>query len=376
MKNIVVVLPVLPHYRIDLLTLLSKELNNKDIKLTVVSGTNAGKKSVKEIENTPFELIKNKTSGVTVSKFEIQWQTGLIRSILKIKADKVVILYHAGKINHNILLLSLQLRKIPYVLWGSGSGDRRTDLSTLQRKMKSLFKHLFIKNSSAYLTYGTRFKEQLQLQGYPKERIFVAQNTINVEQIYKELKSNKTSNDGNKLRFLFVGVIFANKRLDTAIKAFGKLASQGFQFKFDIVGNGEIIAELKELATEEGVSEMVEFHGPKYADDLAAFFQSADVFILPGTGGLAINEAMAYSLPVITTPGDGTAYDLVQENENGFILNFDYSQEELEKRIMSFLKLNKTDLLKMGQLSLEVVKQKATLDNMVKQIVRSIEFSE
>jgi glycosyltransferase involved in cell wall biosynthesis len=373
LKKVTLVLPVLPHYRLALLSLLSKELAKKQVALTVITGTNAGNKSVKEIEDTPFKLIRNKTSGLTISKLEIQWQKGLITSVKKSSPDKVIILYHAGKINHNLLLLILQLKKTPYVLWGSGSGDRRTDLSSLQRKMKSLFKYLFIKNSSAYLTYGTRFSEQLKKQEYPENRIFVAQNTIHVEEIYTQLTPKKVRNESKELRFLFVGVIFAKKRLDTAIKAFGQLASKGFRFKFDVVGNGEIIEDLKTLAESEGIATNVEFHGPKYADDLALLFKNADVFILPGTGGLAINEAMAYSLPVITTPGDGTAYDLVYKDRNGFILDFDYPQEALENSIAHFFNISKEELAQMGAESLNIIKEKATLRNMVDQIIRSLE---
>jgi glycosyltransferase involved in cell wall biosynthesis len=201
----------------------------------------------------------------------------------------------------------------------------------------------------------------------------VAQNTIHVEEIYTQLTPKKVRNESKDLRFLFVGVIFAKKRLDTAIKAFGKLASKGFRFKFDVVGNGEIIEDLKTLAESEGIASNVEFHGPKYADELTLLFKNADVFILPGTGGLAINEAMAYSLPVITTPGDGTAYDLVYKDRNGFILDFDYPQEVLENSIAHFFNISKEELAQMGAESLNIIKEKATLRNMVTQIIRSLE---
>ncbi|MFN8426382.1 MAG: glycosyltransferase [Anaerolineales bacterium] len=38
---------------------------------------------------------------------------------------------------------------------------------------------------------------------------------------------------------------------------------------------------------------------------------------LPGTGGLAVQEAMSYGLPVIVAQGDGTQDDLVRK-ENGW----------------------------------------------------------
>lgn len=364
---------MLPHYRVDLLSALQQEFSKQGVDFTVITGTNAGKKSVKEIESTSFKLIRNNTVGVTVTKLEIQWQKGLINSVRKYKPDSVVVLYHAGKLNHNLLLLYLQLKKTPYVLWGSGSGDRRTDLSALQRKMKALFKYLFIKNSHSYLTYGTKFKDQLISQGYPEKRIFVAQNTLNVEDIYTQHSSFlKDQKPNGIVKFLFVGVIFANKRLDTALEAFGRLAKKGFHFQFDVIGGGEIVEDLKSQARELQIENNVTFHGPKYKDELADFFRKADVFLLPGTGGLAVNEAMAYSLPVITTPGDGTAYDLIENGQNGFILDFDYEVHDLERKISHFIEIPRSELLEMGNKSLSIIKQKATLSNMVRQIVKSV----
>ena len=43
----------------------------------------------------------------------------------------------------------------------------------------------------------------------------------------------------------------------------------------------------------------------------------SNIFVLPGTGGLAINEAMAYGLPVICSEADGTEKDLVIKVERG-----------------------------------------------------------
>ena len=47
------------------------------------------------------------------------------------------------------------------------------------------------------------------------------------------------------------------------------------------------------------------------------------MFVLPGTGGLAINEAMAHRLPVISGYADGSADDLVVDGVTGFRLKED-----------------------------------------------------
>ena len=60
-----------------------------------------------------------------------------------------------------------------------------------------------------------------------------------------------------------------------------------------------------------------EFIGAKHGDELKPYFAEADLFVLPGTGGLAVQEAMSHGLPVIVAKGDGTQDDLVRA-ENGW----------------------------------------------------------
>ncbi|MFX7690329.1 glycosyltransferase family 4 protein, partial [Acinetobacter baumannii] len=55
-------------------------------------------------------------------------------------------------------------------------------------------------------------------------------------------------------------------------------------------------------------------------EGVGPYFDAAEVYLLPGTGGLGINEAMAHSLPIISGFADGSADDLVVDGENGYRL--------------------------------------------------------
>ncbi|MGK0489041.1 MAG: hypothetical protein ACJAXB_002233, partial [Candidatus Endobugula sp.] len=61
------------------------------------------------------------------------------------------------------------------------------------------------------------------------------------------------------------------------------------------------------------------------------------------------------------------------KDRNGFILDFDYPQEALENSIEHFFNISKEELGQMGEESLKIIKEKATLRNMVDQIIRSLE---
>jgi glycosyltransferase involved in cell wall biosynthesis len=76
------------------------------------------------------------------------------------------------------------------------------------------------------------------------------------------------------------------------------------------VGDGPARGELQELAKQ--IYPQAEFPGDQRGADLQPYFAAADLFALPGTGGLAVQEAMAAGLPVIVAEGDGTQDDLVR----------------------------------------------------------------
>ena len=104
-------------------------------------------------------------------------------------------------------------------------------------------------------------------------------------------------------------------------------------------------------------------HGAKYGDELLPFFRNADVFLMPGTGGLGVNEAMAYGLPIISTEGDETVVDLIEGN--GYLLQHMGSVEEQKVAIRKFVELPLSVKQAMSHRSLELILQRAPLKNMV-----------
>jgi len=61
------------------------------------------------------------------------------------------------------------------------------------------------------------------------------------------------------------------------------------------------------------------FTGAVHGRDLNALLDAADVFVLPGTGGLAVQQALARGLPVIAAEGDGSQEDMVTP-DNGWLV--------------------------------------------------------
>ncbi len=112
-----------------------------------------------------------------------------------------------------------------------------------------------------------------------------------------------------------------------------------------------------------------EFPGAKHGAELAAYFSAADLFVLPGTGGLAVQEAMSYGLPVIMGQGDGTNDELVRP-ENGWQIPPD-DLPALAETLRTALS-DATRLRRMGAESYRIVREEINLEKMVGVFVEAL----
>ena len=124
---------------------------------------------------------------------------------------------------------------------------------------------------------------------------------------------NKAVPDGRRM-ILFVGRLVATKNLPLLIQACIAVKEQA---RLVIVGEGEEREALERQAEELGVDAV--FVGPVYGLDLLAFYQAADVLVLPSKReafGAVVGEALMAGCPVLVSDKAG-ASSLVREGVNG-----------------------------------------------------------
>lgn len=105
---------------------------------------------------------------------------------------------------------------------------------------------------------------------------------------------------------LFLSRVHPKKGLPILIEAVARLRPAGWRFV--IAGPDELghTAEMKALSVAQGVSEAFSFVGPQYGSEKTALYSEADLFVLPTYSenfGMAVAEALAHEIPVITTTG-------------------------------------------------------------------------
>jgi glycosyltransferase involved in cell wall biosynthesis len=104
--------------------------------------------------------------------------------------------------------------------------------------------------------------------------------------------------------------------VENLIHAFALLKDQGSTLHLVVGGQGRLMEALRHQAGELGLEASVTYTGFVPEDDLPAYYQAADLFVLPTAAlegfGLPTLEALASGLPVVGTPIGSTTEILTQ----------------------------------------------------------------
>jgi len=249
----------------------------------------------------------------------------------------------------------------PVIGWGLGAPPSSGLLSGLRKSWRLHFLRPF----DGLITYSRRGAEEYAALGFPADKIFVAPNAAAARPT-QPMPARPAGFDG-KPGVLFVGRLQARKRIDLLLQACAGLP-EGLRPRLVIVGDGPERRALEALA--QTVYPAAEFPGAKHGDELAGYFSAADLFVLPGTGGLAVQEAMSYGLPVIMGQGDGTNDQLVRPGNGWQIRPDDLSA--LAGSMQTALS-DAARLRQMGAESYRIVKDEINLEQMVGVFVEALQ---
>jgi glycosyltransferase involved in cell wall biosynthesis len=245
----------------------------------------------------------------------------------------------------------------PVIGWGLGAPQASGIETSLRTR--------FLASLDAVIAYSQTGAEQYVAAGVPAERVFVAPNAVTARPTQAPLNRSISFPEGRPT-LLFIGRLQARKRLDVLIRACAALP-ENLHPQLIIVGDGPEREPLETLAGQ--IFPATTFTGARHGLELEPYFAAADLFVLPGTGGLAIQQAMAHTLPVLVGEADGTQAELVRP-ENGWLLtdaNVPTLTEALQQALSSPAKLRQ-----MGLASYRIVSEEVNLEKMVEVFVKAV----
>jgi glycosyltransferase involved in cell wall biosynthesis len=339
---------VLPSYRVPFFDALAAACEGG---LSLYAGQARGDESILAGKLRVAEHARARNVHLLGGAFYFCYQPGILNWLANWDPDALILEANPRYLSTPAALRWMQQRGRPVVGWGLGAPPVVGPLAHLRRWGWVGFLNRF----DALIAYSQRGAREYAALGFPRERIFVAHNAV---------AAGPTAKPDDRPRFvdrvtiLFVGRLQARKRIDYLLKVCGEMPEP--KPRVIIVGDGPERQELERLARK--VYPSAEFVGAKNGDELTPFYVSADLFVLPGTGGLAVQQAMAHALPVIVAKGDGTQEDLVRP-ENGWLI-----QPETHEALAAALREALADLprlRRMGAESYRIVAQEINIGKMV-----------
>ena len=314
--KVVVLYRVIQHWRCPMFQRISN-LENIDLKVfygadfkgtKVVSGDKIeGFKS----EKLYTIKIKKKHNGI---ERQMPFCPTLFFHLIKENPDVILTEGKSNFANAILGFIYAKLFRKRIIWWGLGKLRNETLGSN-----KDKFVQNIEKKCDAQLVYSSVGKDYYESIGIPSSKIFTAVNVVETERIKAIMQSQDyqfaVASKDSSFNVLYVGAVNKNKRIELLINAFAAFSKDKNDVKLTLVGDGSYLQEIKVMIKEKGLVN-VETPG-QVINGLYKYFANADVFVLPGLGGLAISEAMSFGLPIICSFGDGCEVDLVDAT-NGF----------------------------------------------------------
>ncbi|MBG0785834.1 MAG: glycosyltransferase family 4 protein [Anaerolineaceae bacterium] len=350
---------VLPDYRAPFFNALSQAC-------TGGLGVFAGKPRPQEMIHTKdcleqARLTQGRNIHLLRGGLYLCWQQGLLAWLDRWHPDVLIVEANPHYLRTPAAIRWMHRRSRPVIGWGLGAPSVSGPLASLRMSRRKRF----IEQFDALITYSQTGASEYAALGFPPEKIFIAANAV-APAPQNPLPKRPQPKPGSPLQVLFVGRLQARKHIDNLLQACAALPAER-RPEVVIVGDGPEIENLEKLAAD--IYPSAVFTGALYGEELADRFRSADLFILPGTGGLAVQQAMSFGLPVIAAEADGTQADLVRP-ENGWQIPPNdpaVLRETLDRA------LGDPDRLRaMGAESYRIVAEEINLENMVDVFVKAL----
>lgn len=366
MKRVLFIFDKVAHYHRELFQSLEQELLSHGVELHLLSGqASANAVGRVGLKNAVVKLeSKFGFKEYRLGSYTFRMQSGVLEKIREIKPDVVVNMCHVGNATHWRIIGFKKISGFKLAAWQCGYEYH-------PGRLKGWLLNRFVPRYDHHLAYHSNARDYALSHGARADQITVMHNTINEEKIAtlpkdeaRALLVGKHPEIGDRKIILFVGAVLAEKRIEVILQALDRMKRNDAVLV--LVGDGEHLPVIRQLCAERDdvviTGSIVEGVGP--------YFDAAELYVLPGTGGLGINEAMAHRLPIVSGFADGSADDLVVDGENGFRLRENTPAELAEK--MAAILDNPELARRMGERSRELITGKFAFREFINRIVTQL----
>jgi len=331
----------LPHYRVRFYELLAER---GGFEYVVFHGAPPSWVGTPELTG-PFAFPQRRVNNreFRIGPLTLVYQP-VIREIMTGGYDAVVITTESKFIANLALVLLGKLRGFSVLYWGFGyhpvRGSRESDVpNPVMHKITTAIKKGFTNLSDGFIAYTKSGAERLMESGYPRERTFFVQNTIDMSEQLR-LWAAEQNTDPQAIRrefglkpdstvFTFIGRLVPIKRVDQLIEAVRRINANKLSqrpVEAVIIGDGLCMDDLKTQAKDVPGIHFLGHKPPN--DEVARCLKVSAASVVAGMVGLVANHALAHGCPVITRELDTHSPELeyIEHDRNGLIIPGDMDQ--------------------------------------------------
>jgi len=245
----------------------------------------------------------------------------------------------------------------PFISWCTDTLHTERFLDGWQRRIR----RMIIPRAHACLTPSTAGLARFVYWGAQPDRVRIVPQGPDVSVIQKTVRAiregevERGPSDGAVI--LYVASLTERKGVALLLDAFRRVHAQLPGTRLQLVGEGPLREELAQKIEAWGLGDAVQLVGFVPHTELATWYARADVFVLPtleDTYAVALAEAAAYGLPIVTTPFAGAAAEVLREGLNGVVID-PRDPEQFAQCIVGILS-DKEALARMGGNSIEVAR--------------------
>lgn len=323
-----------------------------------------------EFDNYPVPIKEGK-----IGSFNIRWQYGVIEKVKLWQPDIIITQGIPSILSYWPALIWARQHGAKSITWHCGWEEQAGNRLSLP--IKKWIAKIFLSLADHILAYSTKGAAYLiELQGGRSDNISICFNGIDVDPLLDN--EIEYRNKGKALRqeykvtgkkiFLYVGGMMAEKHVPLLLEAFNLLKEENVILW--LVGDGPEMPKIRTLAETLRIKN-IKFWGRLF-QDVDVFFAAADYFVLPGVGGLALNQALFWGLPCVVSEADGTEDDLVFDNKTGFrfIPNDVISLKNAMERCINLPDEIKDKFAETGR---DLILKRSNVNVMVKTFIKTIQ---
>ncbi len=351
---------ILPVYRAPLFELLAARAEGG---LSVFAGQPGPGEAIASAEGLKvarFEQSRNRHWLSVQHPLYLCRQPGLVAWLESWNPDALIAEANPRYVDTGGAVRWMRTRGRPVIGWGLGAPPPSGPLAGFRNRRRKRFLGQF----DALIAYSSRGAQEYQALGFAADKIYVAHNAAAARPARPPPEKGLTFN--GQPTVLFVGRLQARKQVGDLLQACAALP-EARQPRLLIVGDGPGRGAFEKMA--QAVYPQAVFTGALHGEELAPYYRAADLFVLPGTGGLAVQQSMSHGLPVIVAEGDGTQADLVRK-ENGWLVP-PGDHHALRRRLDEALS-DPARLRRMGAESYRIVDEEINLESMVARMIQAL----